>query len=78
MELGAFSYFTSNLFWFSSFLALLLTFYVGYLTTGPTEGRMKPQINFASEKNKFKLVSVFLVLEIGLNLVLFYGSRVLL
>jgi hypothetical protein len=78
MELGALSYFTSNLFWFSSFLALLLTFYTGYKTTGPTEGRMKAQINFASDGNKFKLLSTFLVLQVVLNLAVVAGVSVLL
>jgi len=78
MELGALSHLTSNLFWFSSFIALLLTVYIGYRTTGPTEGRMKYQINFASTENKFKLVTVFLVLEIALNLAVVFGSSLLL
>jgi len=78
MELGSLSYFASNLFWFSSFLAVLATFYIGYRTTGPTEGCMRAQINFASDGNKFKLLSTFLVLQVVVNLAVVAGSNLFL
>jgi hypothetical protein len=78
MELGALSYFSSNLFWFATSLSLLGVFYVGYRFTGMTDGgKMSQGLNFASAENKLKLLSSFLVLQVVLNLVLVAGSSVL-
>lgn len=63
------SYFMSGMFWFSTSMALLLTFLVGWKFTGMTEGgKMSQNINFASSGNKLKLFSAFLVSEVVLNL----------
>jgi hypothetical protein len=59
----ALAYFATAKFWFSSFLALLLTFIIALLLTGPTSGRMKWQINLVSSTNKWLVVGVFVVLE---------------
>ena len=65
----AFAYFATVQFWFSSFLALLLTFVLALLLTGPTSGKMKWQINLVSSANKWLVVGVFVVLEIMFFLV---------
>lgn len=65
----ALAYFATVQFWFSSFLALLLTFVVALLVTGPTSGRMKWQINLVSSTNKWLVVVVFGVLEVVFFLV---------
>lgn len=71
MELGALSYFSSNWFWFATSLSLLGTFYVGFKTTGMTDGgKMSQNLNFASTENRLKLLSSFLVLELVFNLTL--------
>lgn len=78
MELGALSYFSSNLFWFATSLSLLGVFYTGYRFTGMTgSGKMGQNLNFASTENKLKLLSAFLLLEVVLNLVLVAGFSVL-
>ena len=78
MELGALSYFSTNLFWFATSLSLLGVFYVGYRFTGMTDGgKMSQNLNFASNENKLKLLSTFLALEIVLNLVPIMASSVL-
>jgi hypothetical protein len=61
--LDALAYFATAKFWFSSFLALLLTFAVALLVTGPTDGRMKWQINLVGSGNRFLVMAVFVVLE---------------
>jgi hypothetical protein len=58
------AYLATAKFWFSSFLALLLTFGAAFLLTGPTSGRMKWQINLVSSTNKALVAVVFAVLEI--------------
>lgn len=76
MELGALSYFSTNLFWFATSMSLLGAFFVGYKFTGMRGGNsgMGQDINFANSENKLKLFSTFLVLEVVLNLVLFSAS----
>jgi hypothetical protein len=75
MELAAFSYFTSNLFWFATSLSLLGVFLVGWKFTGMSGGgKMSQNLNFASTENKFKLFSAFLVFEVLLNIVLVAGA----
>jgi hypothetical protein len=72
------SYFMSGMFWFSTSMALLLTFLVGWKFTGMTEGgKMSQNINFASSGNKLILAFAFLVSEVLLNLMfVFSGSFV--
>ena len=65
----ALAYFATAKFWFSSFLALLLTLVLALTFTGPTNGRMKWQINLVSSTNKWLVVIVFLVLEVVFFLV---------
>ena len=63
------SYFMSGMFWFSTSMALLLTFLIGWKFTGMTKGgKMSQNINFASSGNKLKLLTAFLVSEVVLNL----------
>ena len=72
------SYFMSGMFWFSTSMALLLTFLVGWKFTGMTEGgKMSQNINFASSGNKLKLFSAFLVFEVVLNLFFVFSGSVL-
>jgi hypothetical protein len=79
MELGALSYFSSNLFWFATSLSLLGVFFVGYKFTGMRGGNsgMGQDINFANSENKLKLVTTFLVLQVVLNLALISGSSMM-
>jgi hypothetical protein len=78
MELGALSYFSTNLFWFATSLSLLGVFFVGYRFTGMTDGgKMSQNLNFASSENKLKLVTSFLVLQVVLNLVFLAATSVL-
>ena len=72
------SYFMSGMFWFSTSMALLLTFLVGWKFTGMTDGgKMSQNINFASSGNKLKLFSAFLVFEVVLNLFFVFSGSVL-
>ncbi|WP_313694227.1 hypothetical protein [Halorarum halobium] len=78
MQLGALSYFSTNLFWFATSLSLLGTFYVGYKFTGSSGGTIGQNINFSNNENRLKLLSAFLVLEVALNLAFIFGSSLLL
>ena len=72
------SYFTGMPFWFSTSMALLLTFLVGYRFTGMTgNGKMSQNINFASSENKLKLFSAFIVFEVVFNLAFVFSGSVL-
>jgi hypothetical protein len=78
MELGALSYFSTNVFWFATSLSLLGVFFVGYRFTGMTDGgKMSQNLNFASAENKLKLVTSFLVLQVVFNLVFLAAASVL-
>lgn len=78
MELGALSYFSTNVFWFATSLSLLGVFFVGYRFTGMTDGgKMSQNLNFASSENKLKLVTSFLVLQVVFNLVFLAATSVL-
>ena len=72
------SYFAGAPFWFSTSMALLLTFLVGYKFTGMTgQGKMSQNINFASSTNKLKLFTAFLVFEVVFNLFFVFAGPVL-
>jgi len=78
MELGALSYFSTNVFWFATSLSLLGVFFVGYRFTGMTDGgKMSQNLNFASVENKLKLITSFLVLQVVFNLVFLASGSVL-
>ena len=72
------SYFTGMPFWFSTSMALLLTFLFGYKFTGMTgNGKMSQNINFASLENKLKLFSAFIVFEVVFNLAFVFSGSLL-
>jgi len=73
MELGAFSYFTTNLFWFATSLSLLIMMLAGHRYTGGT-GAIGKKIDYSNPENKLTLVTAFLVAEIALNLVFIFSS----
>ena len=73
MELAAFSYFTSNLFWFATSLALLIMILAGHKFTGGN-GNIGKKIDYSNKGNKLTLVTSFLLAEIVLNLVLVAGA----
>lgn len=78
MELGALSYFSTNVFWFATSLSLLGVFFVGYRFTGMTDGgKMSQNLNFASVENKLKLISTFLVLQVVFNVIFLASGSVL-
>lgn len=77
MELGALSYFTSNLFWFATSLSFLMMFVAGWKYTGSSGGKIGQNINFSNSYNKLFLAFVFVVSGVALNLVLIAGSSMM-
>lgn len=77
MELGALSYFSSNLFWFATSLSFAVMFLAGWKYTGSSGGKIGQNINFSNSYNKMFLAFVFVVSQVVLNLVLVAGSSMM-
>jgi len=77
MELGALSYFSTNLFWFATAMSLMLMGLAGWKYTGSSGGKIGQNINFSNRYNKLFLAFVFVVSEVVLNLVLISGSSMM-
>lgn len=77
MELGALTYFSSNLFWFATSLSFVVMFVAGWKYTGSSGGKIGQNINFSNTYNKMLLALVFVVSQVVLNLLLVAGSSLM-
>jgi len=77
MELGALSYFSTNLFWFATSLSCLVMFLTGWKYTGSSGGKIGHNINFSNRYNKLLLAFVFVISEVLLNLAFIGASSMM-